>query len=765
MKKKNITAIVKELNVRMKKEPITLRYIHILVSVVFFSSTASLLFLVSLNFNQQFQTSLFLVKDFSSNPLTSLPPPHSSGNDVADEELMWRVAMASGGVVMNKTNPKVAFMFLTRWNLPLSPLWEMFFKGNEGFYSIYVHSSPEFTEEPLESSVFYKKRIPSKAVEWGESSMIDAERRLLSHAILEPSNALYTYLMRATSSFLGSFDDPRPIGRGRYNPRMFPHLSLSDWRKGNQWFEISRKVAAEIVSDHRYYAVFKEHCRPPCYMDEHYLPTLVNKICPEMNSNRTVTWVDWSRGGSHPARFMKEDIRVGFLDWIRFGSNCSYDGEVTNVCFLFARKFHLYFCQGYMEVKKANRKKTNGNVGPLDLNEPKSRNQYSFSKSIKENETMVEEMEQQMLQLQRKITEKKMYHEKAISTLKNNMRFGRIYNEKWARIEDDQYSFQSDCLKKMELDKITFANNAYRDKKAVTSFSSGKREINVHNLNHRMLHEAKSMDGERSLLKMLNPSKDDDSYQFSINQIEDQMWNLQRWMKWPEYYNNQGTMDREECERKVKELEWEKYQGFFNAPCKASLWNSLPSTKVLRNQIQAMETRDEEKRKMVLVSLLKIESPTSGWVKPLKDLLKTIDGVAFKIDKRSKTVYIYGKTNPEIILEKIAKAGQKAEIVWSDHKQRKKPLDNQRGHPMQQCNNYHQQYYNGPPPPWMYQQPPPYQSYALPPPYPLQLNPPPPLPVPSGPQPKEPAAKSFPPTPPPPKNFTMGDLHPGCGIM
>lgn len=134
-----------------------------------------------------------------------------------------------------------------------------------------------------------------------------------------------------------------------------------------------------------------------------------------------------------------------------------------------------------------------------------------------------------------------------------------------------------------------------------------------------MLHEAKSMDGERSLLKMLNPSKDDDSYQFSINQIEDQvkcdhlccchwcvfhlflsflympfnlsislkqMWNLQRWMKWPEYYNNQGTMDREECERKLKELEWVKYQGFVNAPCKASLWNSLPSTKVLRNQIQ-----------------------------------------------------------------------------------------------------------------------------------------------------------------------------------
>ncbi|CAH8358313.1 unnamed protein product [Eruca vesicaria subsp. sativa] len=171
-----------------------------------------------------------------------------------------------------------------------------------------------------------------------------------------------------------------------------------------------------------------------------------------------------------------------------------------------------------------------------------------------------------------------------------------------------------------------------------------------------------------------------------------------------------------------------------------------------------------------MVSLLKIDSPASGWVKPLKDLLNTIDDVDFKIDKRSKTVYIYGKTNPETILEKIAKAGQKAEIVWSNH-ERKKPLDNQRGHQMQQCNsNYYQQYNGLPPPPpqnWnMYQQPLPYQSYALPPPYPFPLNPQPPLPVPAGGgQQKEPAAKGFPPTPPPPKNFTMGDLHLGCGIM
>ncbi|XP_023644712.1 uncharacterized protein LOC111832480 [Capsella rubella] len=357
MKKQKIATFVKELNLQMKKESTSLRYVHILGTVVFFSSVSSLVILLALYLNQRLQTSLFLVEEYhtlSSNPLTSplSHPPSPSP----------RSPMMNG-----TTHPKVAFMFLTRWNLPLSPLWEMFFKGHEGFYSIYVHTSPEFTEEPHESSVFYKKRIPSKAVEWGKSSMMDAEKRLLSHALLEPSNArfvllsetciplfnfttVYDYLTRSTRSFLGSFDDPRPMGRGRYTPKMLPHVSLSDWRKGNQWFEVSRRVAAEIVSDRLYYDVFKDHCRPPCYMDEHYLPTLVNKICPEMNSNRTVTWVDWSRGGSHPARFVGKDIRVVFMDRIRFGSNCSYEGEVTNVCFLFGRKFHVSTLEPLMKI-------------------------------------------------------------------------------------------------------------------------------------------------------------------------------------------------------------------------------------------------------------------------------------------------------------------------------------------------------------------------------------------------------------------------------
>lgn len=89
--------------------------------------------------------------------------PEELWHSMSDKELLWRASMMPQVLECpyNRT-PKVAFMFLTRGRLPLAPLWERFFKGSEGLYSIYVHTSPEFTYEPPESSVFYKRRIPSK---------------------------------------------------------------------------------------------------------------------------------------------------------------------------------------------------------------------------------------------------------------------------------------------------------------------------------------------------------------------------------------------------------------------------------------------------------------------------------------------------------------------------------------------------------------------------------------------------------------------------
>ncbi|XP_010916432.1 glycosyltransferase BC10-like [Elaeis guineensis] len=278
-------------------------------------------------------------------------------HDMTDEELLWRASM----VPRIKSHPyrrvpKVAFLFLTRGPLAFSPLWEMFFKGHEGFYSIYVHADPSFNESAPEGSVFHGRRVPSKVVKWGQLSMMEAERRLLANALLDYSNqrfillsesciplfnfsTIYSYLINSTQTYVSSYDDPGPNGRGRYNIRMKPRVKLQEWRKGSQWFEVDRALAIEIISDEKYFPVFKKYCRPSCYVDEHYLSTFVSMRFWWRNANRSLTWVDWSKGGPHPARFGRLDVTTELLERMRNGSTCNYNGRTTSVCFLFARKF------------------------------------------------------------------------------------------------------------------------------------------------------------------------------------------------------------------------------------------------------------------------------------------------------------------------------------------------------------------------------------------------------------------------------------------
>ncbi|KAL3527035.1 hypothetical protein ACH5RR_011691 [Cinchona calisaya] len=278
-------------------------------------------------------------------------------HNMSDKELLWRASMVPQiEEFPYKFVPKVAFMFLTPGPMPLAPLWEKFFKGHEGQYSIYMHPHPSYNDSWPENSIFYGRRIPCQPVSWGTISMIDAERRLLANALLDYSNqrfvllsdsciplfnftAIYNYLMNSNQSFLGSFDDPRKPGRGRYNRQMHPTITIEQWRKGSQWFEVRRDLAIGIISDQKYYRIFKQYCLAPCYNDEHYLPTLVNILYPQMSSNRSITWVDWSRGGPHPRKFGWVDVKDELLNGIRHGSKCSYNGETTTICFLFARKF------------------------------------------------------------------------------------------------------------------------------------------------------------------------------------------------------------------------------------------------------------------------------------------------------------------------------------------------------------------------------------------------------------------------------------------
>ncbi|XP_047942946.1 glycosyltransferase BC10-like [Salvia hispanica] len=282
-------------------------------------------------------------------------PPLTLVHEMNDTELFSCASSSLNKLPSNRT-PKIAFMFLTRGPLPLSPLWDKFFQGNDRLYSIYIHSSPTYDPDFDPSSPFYGRQIPSQVAEWGRMSMCDAERRLLANALLDVSNewfvlvseaciplknfsTIYTHISQSHLSFLGAFDEDSPNARGRYNWGMEPEVNLLDWRKGSQWFELSRKLAVDVVRDTFYYPKFKYFCRADsCYSDEHYLPTMLTLLSPRLLANRTLTWVDWSRGGPHPALYDVGELTENFFKDVVDGESCMYNNHTTNLCFMFLRK-------------------------------------------------------------------------------------------------------------------------------------------------------------------------------------------------------------------------------------------------------------------------------------------------------------------------------------------------------------------------------------------------------------------------------------------
>ncbi|CAO2182172.1 unnamed protein product [Urochloa humidicola] len=278
---------------------------------------------------------------------------------MSDEELFWRATLvpAATGYPFRRS-PKVAFMFLAGHGaLPLAPLWERFFRGHDGRFSIYVHAPPGVAINVSQNSPFHGRQIPSQETQWGKVSLMDAEKRLLANALLDFSNerfvlvsescipvhnfaTVYGYLVGSQQSYVEVYYRDTKQCRNRYSRRMAPDITLRQWRKGSQWFELRRDVATSILADTRYYPLFRRHCRPSCYPDEHYVQTYVAMRHGEANSNRTVTHVDWSTGGAHPVAYGAREATPELVRSIRTSrETCTRNGRPTNTCYLFARKF------------------------------------------------------------------------------------------------------------------------------------------------------------------------------------------------------------------------------------------------------------------------------------------------------------------------------------------------------------------------------------------------------------------------------------------
>jgi hypothetical protein len=116
---------------------------------------------------------------------------------------------------------------------------------------------------------------------------------------------------------------------------------------------MDRRLAVFVVGDGRYWPRFWEVCLPPCYVDEHYLPIVLTIEASTSIANRSVTWVDWSRGGSHPATFGVNDVSEDFMERLagkKEKERCMYNGQPAEVCSLFARKFTPSALQSLLEL-------------------------------------------------------------------------------------------------------------------------------------------------------------------------------------------------------------------------------------------------------------------------------------------------------------------------------------------------------------------------------------------------------------------------------
>ncbi|KAL0763219.1 hypothetical protein Bca101_079370 [Brassica carinata] len=313
----------------------------------------------------------------SSKAISSWLPVHVRKH--TDEEVAARAVVRD----ILKTPPfitensKIAFLFLTPGTLPFEKLWDEFFTGHEGKFSIYIHPSKE---RPIHiSSHFSDREIHSDEVTWGRISMVDAEKRLLVSALEDPDNQhfvllsesciplhtfdyTYRYLLYSNVSFIESFVDPGPHGTGRHMEHMLPEIAREDFRKGAQWFTMKRQHAIIVMADGLYYSRFREYCGPGieadknCIADEHYLPTFFSMIDPMGISNWSVTYVDWSERQWHPKTHTANEISLEFMKNVtteemsthvtsvgEHGDElhwpCTWNG-ITRPCYLFARKFH-----------------------------------------------------------------------------------------------------------------------------------------------------------------------------------------------------------------------------------------------------------------------------------------------------------------------------------------------------------------------------------------------------------------------------------------
>ncbi|GBG85251.1 hypothetical protein CBR_g39817 [Chara braunii] len=269
--------------------------------------------------------------------------------------------------------PRVALLFLTDGPIQLAPVWENYLHGYEDYYSLYVHRLPRFESPENEFGPFGGRLIRS---EKGRMDLVDAQRRLLANAIMNPMNHrfiilsdscvpvtdflfMYHYLMDTADSFVETSEVAE-----RYDGKFLPIVRQRDFQLGSQWVALTRKHATLIVKDRAYYPAFARNCeglpeehvgfclpgfsqwckrrvKVYCSPDEHYIQTVIHSLVSNELNRRSLMWSHWEGPSrTDPVSWNAGRMRTNssLLESIRAQKNCLWNGQERE-CFLFALKF------------------------------------------------------------------------------------------------------------------------------------------------------------------------------------------------------------------------------------------------------------------------------------------------------------------------------------------------------------------------------------------------------------------------------------------
>lgn len=189
-----------------------------------------------------------------------------------------------------------------------------------------------------------------QATKWGTITIIDAERRLLANALLDPRNThfvllsetcipfydfdfTFKYITESSTSFLKT---TAPLNW--WSQSMLPLVPENKLRKGSAWFALQRRHAALIVADEEFYAQFDKGWGFGHGFDEHYYQTLLTHLDPGGLANRSIMYAAFRLWKVHPIVYSFEDISHPFLESIT-NSTCDWNTGLQGPCFLFGRKF------------------------------------------------------------------------------------------------------------------------------------------------------------------------------------------------------------------------------------------------------------------------------------------------------------------------------------------------------------------------------------------------------------------------------------------